>query len=299
MLLLSRTNKFLGRTAFLALLFSAITVAIPITGPDALNPNGLTSSSSSAASQELVDPDIISRSALHAHTGLSDVRNPVLLPRDPQPGIMMSKQHVPPSVTPPLKPQPDIMMSKQHVPPSVTPPLKPALHASVLCRHDTEYLWRAGRVLEKMLNSATVLRHLRDSFVMQDLEEVKVNSLMTDYDVGIMQWHSLNVDVKLYSDEYCCIKVFSGPHDAWRTHTLELWATLRLRRENPPPKYEPWEGTLGTHVRLPDRMNIITWVEFKKGIEILQKKEENFKDLTSGEEGPDSKQQSQPRRKSV
>ncbi|KAJ3765778.1 hypothetical protein FB446DRAFT_709185 [Lentinula raphanica] len=254
MLLLSRTNKFLGRTAFLALLFFAITVAIPITGPDALNPNGSTSSSSSAASQELVDPDIISRSALHAHTGLSDVRNPVLLPRDPQPGIMMSKQHVPPSVT---------------------PPLKPALHASVLCRHDTEYLERAGRVLEKMLNSATVLRHLRDSFVMQDLEEVKVNTLRTDYDVGITQWHSLNVDVKLYSDEYCCIEVFSGPHDAWRTHTLELWATLRLRRENPPPKYEPWEGTLGTHVRLPDHLNIITWVEFEKGTE---KKQENFKD---------------------
>ncbi|KAJ3755488.1 hypothetical protein EV360DRAFT_72809 [Lentinula raphanica] len=266
MLLLSRTNKFLGHTAFLALLFSAITVAIPITGPDALNPNGLTSSSSSAASQELVDPDIISRSALHARTELSDVRNPELLPRDPKPGVMMS-----------------LSSTQQHV---------GTLRASVGCRYDTEDIVRAGRVLEKMMNSATVLHHLQDSFAMKNLGKVKVDHLALDYDIE----GDLNRD-----KTYCLIKFFSDPHEGWDLYTFELWATLLLVKNLPPHMYEPWTGILWTYVpRGQDgQLEKVTWVEFKKGIKILQKKEENFKDLTSGEEGPDSKQQSQPRRKSV
>ncbi|KAJ3726677.1 hypothetical protein C8R42DRAFT_639155 [Lentinula raphanica] len=267
MLLLSRTNKFLGRTAFLALLFFAITVAIPITGPDALNPNGLTSSSSSAASQELVDPDIISRSALHARTELSDVRNPVLLPRDPKPGVMMS-----------------LLSTQQQV---------GTLRASVGCRCDTEDIARAGRVLEKMMNSATILHHLQDSLPLKNLGKVKVDHLALDYDI------EGDLD---RAKTYCLIKFFSDPHEGWDSYTLELWATLLLVEELPPHTYEPWTGIFWTYVPRVQgrRLEKVIWAEFKNGIEILQKKEENFtEDLTLGEEGHDSKQQSQPSRKSV
>ncbi|KAJ3726682.1 hypothetical protein C8R42DRAFT_657351 [Lentinula raphanica] len=91
MQLSSRTSKILGQPAFVALLLSAIALAVPITGPETY-PNESTPSALSASHDPAHRSDIVSQSAIDARTSeLSADDQRLLLARAPEPGAMLSQ----------------------------------------------------------------------------------------------------------------------------------------------------------------------------------------------------------------
>ncbi|KAJ3755717.1 hypothetical protein EV360DRAFT_72638 [Lentinula raphanica] len=236
MQLSSRTSKTLGQPAFVALLLSAIALAVPITGP--MYPTEPTPGTLSASHDPAHRSDIVPQSTLDARTSeLSADDRPLLLARAPEPGAMLSQI------------------------------VQGPLAANVKCKNpknrDTTRL-----ALEKMLNCDPVLNHLKNALPKYKFRGVLLSSFGIDAGIGDPKY-SLDENLN-FKDQHCDVEIIPDEYIS-----LTLWATLRLTKHAPHDQ-TPYHAALGTVVKYRGNREAVTvvWVEFKMG-NIVSEKEKN------------------------
>ncbi|KAJ3826855.1 hypothetical protein F5880DRAFT_1627272 [Lentinula raphanica] len=270
MQLSSCTSKTLGQPAFVALLLSAIALAVPITGPE-MYPTEPTPPGTLSASHDLAHrSDIVPQSTLDARTlELSADDRPLLLARAPQPGAGMSSIANHPVVQ---EAKEQMKEANMHLEGTYY------LYVRVQCRRPVNDMETTTRALDAMLGSKPVHEQLTKALpghkfveVQRMDESIKINSNLVElYPLPVPSGKHLE-----WYDQYCLLEVRRGGQ-----YLYSLWATLRLA-QNPPHSENPYCAALGTYVKYPDQPTpvVTKWVQFKMG-KVVQKEEDKVSDPT-------------------
>ncbi|KAJ3839650.1 hypothetical protein F5878DRAFT_641025 [Lentinula raphanica] len=241
MQLFSRTSKILGQPAFVALLLSAIALAVPITGPETY-PNEPTPSALSASHDPAHRSDIVSQSAIDARTSeLSADDQPLLLARAPEPGATLSQ---------------------------IKQGTYARLAANVKCKNP-ENQDATRLALEKMLNCDPVHNHLKNALPKYKFRGVLLRKFEIDAGIGDPKY-SLDENRLNFKDQHCDVEIIPDEYIS-----LTLWATLHLTKHAPHDQ-TPYHAALGTVSKYRGNREAVTvvWVEFKMG-NIVSEKEKN------------------------
>ncbi|KAJ3826856.1 hypothetical protein F5880DRAFT_1504321 [Lentinula raphanica] len=241
MQLFSRTSKILGQPAFVALLLSAIALAVPITGPETY-PNEPTPSALSASHDPAHRSDIVSQSAIDARTSeLSADDQPLLLARAPEPGATLSQ---------------------------IKQGTYARLAANVKCKNP-ENQDATRLALEKMLNCDPVHNHLKNALPKYKFRGVLLRKFEIDAGIGDPKY-SLDENRLNFKDQHCDVEIIPDEYIS-----LTLWATLRFTKHAPHDQ-TPYHAALGTVSKYRGNREAVTvvWVEFKMG-NIVSEKEKN------------------------